>query len=39
MIAAQVEAVGDVVGVAQDLGLGGVALAPAPLLLQLVEKL
>ena len=38
-VAAQVEAVGDVVGVAQDLGLGGVALAPLPLLLQLVGEL
>ena len=34
----QVEAVGDVVGVAQDLRLGGVLLAPAPLLLQLVGE-
>ena len=37
-VAAQVEAVGDVVGVAQDLGLRGVALAPLPLLLQRVEN-
>jgi hypothetical protein len=34
----QVEAVGDVPGVAQDLGLAGVALGPVPLLLQLLRK-
>ncbi len=34
-VAAQPEAIGDVVGVAQDLGLGGVALGPVPLLLEL----
>ena len=37
-VAAQVEAVGDVVDVAQDLGLRGVALGPLPLLLQLVGE-
>ena len=36
-VAAQVEAVGDVLEVAQDLGLGGVALRPRPLLLELVR--
>ena len=34
-VAAQIEPVGDVVGIAEDLRLGGVALAPVPLLLQL----
>ena len=34
-VAAQVEPVGDVVHVAEDLGLGGVALGPGPLLLEL----
>src|SRR5262249_32792032 len=34
----QVEAVGDVVGVFQDLGLRRIALAPAPFLLQLVRE-
>ena len=38
-VAAQVEAVGDVIGVAQDLGLGGVALGPLPFLLQLGREL
>ena len=38
-VAAQVEAVGHVVGVAQELGLGGVALAPLPLLLQRLVEL
>src|SRR4030088_3086534 len=38
-VAAQVEAVGDVVGIAQDLGLGGVALGPFPFLLQLGREL
>src|SRR4030095_7801276 len=38
-VAAQVEAVGDMVGVAQDLGLGGVALGPFPFLLQLGGEL
>ena len=37
-VAAQVEAVGDVVDVAQDLRLGGVALGPVPLLLELVGE-
>ena len=37
-VAAQVEAVGDVVDVLQDLGLGAVALRPLPLLLQLVGE-
>ena len=37
-VAAQVEAVGDVVRVAQDLGLAGVALGPLPFLLQLVGE-
>jgi hypothetical protein len=34
-VAAQVVAVGDVIGIAQQFGLGGVTLAPFPLLLQL----
>ncbi len=38
-VATQVEAVGDVVGVLQDLGLGRVALGPVPLLLELVGEL
>ena len=38
-VAAQVEAVSDMVGVAQDLGLGGVALRPFPFLLQLGREL
>ena len=38
-VAAQVVAVGDMVGVAQQLGLGGVALAPFPFLLQLGREL
>jgi hypothetical protein len=37
--AAQVEAVGDVVGVAQDLGLRRIPLGPNPLLLQLIREL
>ena len=37
-VAAQVEAVGDVVDVFQDLGLGAVALRPLPFLLQLVGE-
>ncbi len=37
-VGTQVEAVGDVVGVLQDLGLGGEALGPLPLLLQLVRE-
>ena len=37
-VAAQVEAVGDVVEVAQDLGLRRVALGPLPLLLELVGE-
>src|SRR5690606_3064246 len=37
-VPAQVEAVGHVVEVAQDLGLGGVALGPLPLLLQLAGE-
>ena len=37
-VGAQVEAVGDVVGVFQDLRLGGEALGPLPLLLQLVRE-
>ena len=36
-VAAQVEAIGDVLEVAQDLGLGGVALRPRPLLLELAR--
>jgi hypothetical protein len=38
-VAAQVETVGDVVGVAQDLGLGGVTLRPLPFLLQFGREL
>src|SRR5260370_41143302 len=38
-VAAEVEAIGDVVGIAQDLGLGGVALRPFPFLLQLGREL
>jgi hypothetical protein len=38
-VAAQVEAVGDVVGVTQDLRLRRIALGPNPLLLQLLGKL
>ena len=38
-VAAQVEPVGHVIGVAQQLRLGGVALAPVPLLLQRVREL
>ena len=38
-VAAQIEAVGDVVGVSQDLRLRGIAFAPAPLLLQLGREL
>ena len=38
-VAAQVEAVGDMVCVAQQLGLGGVALRPFPFLLQLGREL
>ncbi|PAV67832.1 hypothetical protein WR25_02702 [Diploscapter pachys] len=34
-VSAQVEAVGDMVDIAEDFGLSGVALAPAPFLLQL----
>ncbi|MEJ7720541.1 MAG: hypothetical protein WKF58_08890 [Ilumatobacteraceae bacterium] len=37
-VPAEIEPVGDVVGVAQDLGLRGVALAPLPLLLQVVVE-
>src|SRR6185437_13856320 len=37
-IAAQIEAVGDVVDVAQNLSLTGIALSPAPFLLQLVGE-
>ena len=37
-VAPQVEAVGDVVDVGEDLRLGGVPLAPLPLLLQLVRE-
>ncbi len=38
-VAAEIEPVGDVLGVAEDLGLRGVALAPAPFLLQgVVER-
>ena len=37
-VAAQVEAIGDVVDVVQDLRLGGVALGPLPFLLQLVGE-
>ncbi len=37
-VATQIEAVGDVIGIAQDLGLGGVTLRPFPLLLQLGEN-
>ena len=38
-VAPQVEAVGDVLDVAQDLGLGRVALGPLPLLLELLGEL
>ena len=38
-VAAQVEPVGNVVGISQDLGLRGVALRPFPLLLQLLGEL
>jgi hypothetical protein len=38
-VAPQVVAVGDVVGVFQDLGLGGVALGPLPFLLELGREL
>ena len=37
-VAAEIEAVGDVLDVPQDLGLGGIALRPAPFLLQLVGE-
>ena len=37
-VAAEIEAVGDVLDVAQDLGLGGIALRPVPFLLQLVGE-
>src|SRR4029077_750473 len=36
-VAAQVEAIGDVLEVREDLGLGRVALGPRPLLLELVR--
>jgi hypothetical protein len=38
-VATQIEPVGDVVGVTQDLGLGGVALGPFPVLLQRIGEL
>jgi len=38
-VPAEVEAVGDVLGVAQDLGLRGVFLAPCPLLLEFLVEL
>ena len=38
-VAPQVEAIGDMVGVAQDLGLRREAFAPLPLLLQVVREL
>ena len=38
-VATQVEAVGDVIGIAQDFGLGRVALRPFPFLLQLGREL
>ena len=37
-VAAEIEAVGDVLDVPQDLGLGGIPLRPAPFLLELVAE-